>query len=103
MKVISGTVRGALPLFFVSHESNFKVPSDCYAMAAHRVLGLIAERASHVRECPRCKEAPSKPRGSRSSSTVSGISTIVMLMDQIPSVPFLLVRHSTPRLDCPRA
>jgi hypothetical protein len=28
MKVISGTCRGALALFFASHESSFKVPSD---------------------------------------------------------------------------
>jgi hypothetical protein len=32
MRVISGTGRGALALFFASHESNFKVPSDCYTM-----------------------------------------------------------------------
>jgi hypothetical protein len=48
MRVISGTGRGALALFFASYESSFKVPSDCYTMAAHRVLGLTAERASHV-------------------------------------------------------
>jgi hypothetical protein len=59
MRVISGTGRGALALFFASHESGFKVPSDCYMMAAHRVLGLPAERTSHVRKCPRCNEAPS--------------------------------------------
>jgi hypothetical protein len=29
MRVISGTGRGALALFFPSHESSFKVPSDC--------------------------------------------------------------------------
>jgi hypothetical protein len=28
MRVISGTGRGALALFFASHESSFKVPSD---------------------------------------------------------------------------
>jgi hypothetical protein len=49
MRVISGTGRGALALFFASHESSFKVPSDCYTMVAHRVLGLTAERAAHVR------------------------------------------------------
>jgi hypothetical protein len=48
MRVISGTARGALALFFASHESSFKVPPDCNMMAAHRVLGLTAERASHV-------------------------------------------------------
>eukprot|EP00966_Prymnesium_polylepis_P017012 392640-Prymnesium_polylepis.1 len=62
MRVTSGTGRGALALFFASHESSFKVPSDCYMMAAHRVLGLTAERAAHVRKCPRCNEAPSESR-----------------------------------------
>jgi hypothetical protein len=57
MRVISGTGRGALATFFASHESSFKVPSDCYTMAAHRVLGFTAERASHVRKCPRCNDA----------------------------------------------
>jgi hypothetical protein len=50
MRVISGTGRGALALFFASHESSFKVPFHCYTMAAHRVLGLTTERASHVRK-----------------------------------------------------
>jgi hypothetical protein len=63
MRVFSGTGRGALALFFASHESSFKMPSNCYTMAAHRVLGLTAERASHIRKCPRCNEAPSKSRG----------------------------------------
>jgi hypothetical protein len=58
MRVISGTGRGALALFFASHESIFKVPSDRYTMTAHRVLDLTAKRASHVRKCPRCNEAP---------------------------------------------
>jgi hypothetical protein len=58
MRAISGTGRGALALFFALHESSFKVPSDCCEMATHRVLGLTAERASHVRKCPRCNEAP---------------------------------------------
>jgi chemotaxis signal transduction protein len=71
--VISGTGRGALAIFFASHESSFKVPSIVITMAAHRVLGLTAERASHVRKCPRCNATPSESRGStRSSSTVSG-------------------------------
>jgi hypothetical protein len=93
MRVISGTGRGALALFFASYESSFKVSSDCYTMAAHRVLGLTVERASHVRKCPRCNEAPSESRGSSSSSTVSGIymsgerSTTHMLMDHIPRCP----------------
>jgi hypothetical protein len=93
MRLISGTGRVALALFFASHESNFKVPSDCYTMAAHRVLGLTTERASHVRKCPRCNEAPSESRGSGSSSTVSGTSmsgecsTTAMLMDHIPRCP----------------
>jgi hypothetical protein len=63
-------------------------------MAAHRVLGLTAERASHVRKCPRCNEAPSETRGYGSSSTVSGTSmsgersTAAMLMDRhIPRCP----------------
>jgi hypothetical protein len=93
VRVISGTDRGALALFFTSHESSFKVPSDCYMMAAHRVLGLTAERASYFRKCPRCNDAPSKYRRSGSSSTVSGTSmsversTYVMLMDHIPQCP----------------
>jgi hypothetical protein len=93
MGVISGAGRVALALFFASHESIFKVPSDCYTMGTHRVLGLTADRASHVRKCPRCNEAPSESRGSGSSSTVLGTSasgarsTIVMLMDHIPRCP----------------
>jgi hypothetical protein len=73
MRVISGTGRGALALFFASHESSFKVPSDCYTMTAHWVLGLTAERATHVRKCPRCNDAPSESRGYGSSSTVSAL------------------------------
>jgi hypothetical protein len=93
MRVISGTGHGALALFFASHESSFKVPSDCYMMATHRVLGLTAERVSHVRKCPRCNEAPSVSRGSGSLSTVSGTSmtcersTTAMFMDHIPRCP----------------
>jgi hypothetical protein len=48
LRVISSTGRGALALFFASHESSFKVPSNCYAMAAHRVLGCTVECAYHV-------------------------------------------------------
>jgi hypothetical protein len=92
MRVIlgTGTGRWALALFFASHESNFKVPSDCYTMAAHRVLGLTAERASHVRKCLRCNEAPSESRGHGSPSTLSGASmsgersTVAILMDHTP-------------------
>jgi hypothetical protein len=90
MRAISGTFRGALVLFFASRESNFKVPPDCYTMAAHRMIGLNAERASHARKCPRCNELPPKFRGSGSSSTVSSTSmsgehsTIAMLMGHIP-------------------
>jgi hypothetical protein len=90
MRVILGTDSGALALVFASHEFSFKVPSDCYTMAAHRVLGLTAERASHVRKRPRCSEAPQESCGYGSSSTVSGISmsgkrsTYAMLMDHIP-------------------
>jgi hypothetical protein len=58
MRAISGTSRGAIAIFFASHESNFEVPSDCFMMASHRVLGLTTERASYVRKCPRCNEAP---------------------------------------------
>jgi hypothetical protein len=93
VRVIPGTGGGALPLFVASHESNFKVTSDCYITAAHRVLGFIVERASHVRKCPRCNEAPSESRGYGYSSTVSGISmsdersTYAMLMDHIPQCP----------------
>jgi hypothetical protein len=57
MRVISGTGRGALGLFFASHESTFKVPSNCYTVAARRVLGMAADRASHVRKRPQCNEA----------------------------------------------
>jgi hypothetical protein len=94
MKVISGTGCGALAIFFASHESSVKVPSDCYMVAAHRVLGFTAERASHVRKCPRCNEAPSKSRWHGSSSTVSGNSmsgersTSALVMDHIPRCPF---------------
>jgi hypothetical protein len=93
MRVISGTGCGALALFFASHESTFKVPSDCNMMAAHWVLGFTAERASHVRKCPRCNEAPLKSRWHGSSSTVSGTSmsgersTVALVMDHIPRCP----------------
>jgi hypothetical protein len=93
MRVISGTGCGGLAFIFASHESSFKVPSDCYTMAAHRVLSLTAERASHVRKCTLCNEAPSEFRGFGSSSTVSGTSmseersTTAMLMDHIPRCP----------------
>jgi hypothetical protein len=62
-------------------------------IAAHQVLGLTAECASHVRKCPRCNEAPSESRGFGSSSTVSGTymsgerSTTAILMDHIPWCP----------------
>jgi hypothetical protein len=88
MRVISGTGQGALTLSFASHESNFKVPSDCYTMAA--VLGLATERASHARKCPRCNEPPPLVSWVFSSSTVSCTSlsgersTTAMLMDHIP-------------------
>jgi hypothetical protein len=105
----SGTGREALAFFFPSHESSFKVPSDRYTMVAHRVLGLTAKRASRARKCPQCNDAPSQPRGSGSSSTVSGTSmqgersTIAMLMNHIdPHVPVFLVRHPIPRSGCPR-
>jgi hypothetical protein len=58
IRVILGTGRGALALFFASYESSFKVPSNRYMMATHRVLGLHAERTSYVRKYPRCNEAP---------------------------------------------
>jgi hypothetical protein len=93
MRMISGTCRGALAFVFASHESIFKVPSDCYTMGAHRVLGLTAKRASHVRKCPRCNEAPLESRGPGSSPTVSGTSmssersTAAMLMEHIPRFP----------------
>jgi hypothetical protein len=86
-------IAGLLALLFASHESNFKMPSECCTMATQRVLGLIAERASHVWKCPRCNEAPSESRGSRSSWTVSGTSisgersTTDVLVDRIPRCP----------------
>jgi hypothetical protein len=58
MRVFSGAGRAHLALFFASHESGFKVLSDCYTMAAHRVLGLAVEHASHVRKYPRSNETP---------------------------------------------
>jgi hypothetical protein len=71
MRVISGTGRGGLALFLASHESSFKVPSDCYTMSAYRrVLGVTAERASHVRQCSRCNEAPSESCGEYCPETV---------------------------------
>jgi hypothetical protein len=75
------------------------VPSDCYTMAARRVLGFtVLERASHVRKCPRCDEAPLESRGYGSSSTVSGTSmsgehsTIAMLIDHIPRCPWYIIQ-----------
>jgi hypothetical protein len=111
MRVISCTGCGALAIFIASHEASFKVPSDCYTMVAHRVLGLTAERASHVRKCHRRNEASSESCGYRSSSTVSGtsmsgeLSTSAMLMEHIPRCPcsWFVNCHSTPRPDCPRA
>jgi hypothetical protein len=50
MRVILGTGHGALTVYFVSHESMFKVPSDFYTMPSHRVLGHTVERASHDRK-----------------------------------------------------
>jgi hypothetical protein len=41
MRVISGTGHGALALFFASHESSLKVPSDFYMMAAHGCLASL--------------------------------------------------------------
>jgi hypothetical protein len=64
MRVISGTGRVALAIFFASYKSFFKVPFDSYAMAAYLVLGLTMERTSRVMKCPRCNEAPSGSRGS---------------------------------------
>jgi hypothetical protein len=80
-------------------------------MATHRVLDLItAERASHARKCPRCNEAPPESRGSGFSSTVSRTSmsgerftATIYIYGPLPPVPVLLVRHSAPRLDYPRA
>jgi hypothetical protein len=74
MMLISGMGRGALALVFASHESIFKVPFDCYTMATHMVLCLTVERASHVRKCSRCNEAPTQSHGPGSSLTVSGTS-----------------------------
>jgi hypothetical protein len=110
MRVILGTSRGALALFSASHESSFKVPSDCYTTATHRVLGLTAERASHVRKCPRCNEVPSKSRGSGSSSTVYRVPLCRVSAPRYcyaygphPLMPVLLVRHLTSRSGCPCA
>jgi hypothetical protein len=40
---VSGTGRGALVIFFASHEFNFKVQSERYTMASHRVMGLTVK------------------------------------------------------------
>jgi hypothetical protein len=80
-------------LWLFSHESSFKVPPDCFTMASHRVLSLTTERASHVRKCRRCNEAPLESCGSESSSTASGTSMsgersiAAILMDHIPRCP----------------
>jgi hypothetical protein len=50
MRVILGTGRGALALFFASHESIFKEPSDCYTMAA--MLELGTESYTYVVQAP---------------------------------------------------
>jgi hypothetical protein len=50
------------------------VLSDCNMMATQHVLGLIAERASHVRKCPLCNEVPLVSRGYGCSSTISGVT-----------------------------
>jgi hypothetical protein len=89
----SGTSRGSLALFFASYESTFKVPSDCYTMAAPRVLGLTVERASHVRKCPRYNAAPWESRRYGYSSAVLGTSmsgersTTTMLIDHFSRCP----------------
>jgi hypothetical protein len=49
MRVISGTGRGTLALFFASHESIFKVPSNCDTMTCHIVLGLTPARLSRLK------------------------------------------------------
>jgi hypothetical protein len=93
MRVISGTGRGALAIFFALYKSSFKVSSNSYTMAAHRVFGLTAEHTFHVRKCPRCNEYPYESRGSGSSSTVSGTfmsgerSVAAMLIDHIRKCP----------------
>jgi hypothetical protein len=40
MSIILVSSRGAFALFSASHDFSFRVLSDCYMMAAHRVLGL---------------------------------------------------------------
>jgi hypothetical protein len=62
-------------------------------LATHRVLGIAAKRASHVRKYPTCNKTRSESRWSRSSSRVSGTSmsgersTFAILMDHIPLCP----------------
>jgi hypothetical protein len=57
------------------------------------VLGLIVERASHVRKCPRCNKVPPQSRGYGTSSRVSSTSTLgerstsTKLMDEPPRCP----------------
>jgi hypothetical protein len=88
MRVISGTGRGALAIYF-----SFRVPCACYMMAAHRVLGLTPGYASHNLKFPRCNESPGVLRALGSSPTASSPSMfgerspISILMDHIPRCP----------------
>jgi hypothetical protein len=75
-------------MFLNVHESSFRVPYDCYLMAAHWVLGLTPGHASCARKCPRRNESTGDLRGSGSSlSTTSFIfmfeewTSISMFMD----------------------
>jgi hypothetical protein len=111
MKVIMGTGRGAMTLFFASHESSSKVSSDCYsAMVAHGVvMGLIVELSSHVRKCPRCNEAPPQSLGYGFLTTVYMVLLCRVSAGQLisygshPPEPVLLVFHSASRTVFPSA
>jgi hypothetical protein len=94
MRFVSEIGRGALAMLFASHESSYRVLSDCYMMAAHRVLGLSPGHASHDRKCPRCNESPGALRGfgsfsTTSSSSMSGERTPIsmLIMDHVPICP----------------
>jgi hypothetical protein len=94
MRFVSEIGRGALAMLFASHESSYRVPSDCYMMSAHRVFGLSPGQASHDRKGPRCNESPGALRGSGSffttlSSSMSGERTPIsmLIMDNIPISP----------------
>jgi hypothetical protein len=59
MRVVSGTGRaGALAGLYATHEHGFRVPAECYVLAAYRALGAKPPELDYrVRSCPRYREA----------------------------------------------